>query len=71
MECVENKVVEAVRESVEAMRASLLEELRQLRARMGQMEEKVDCVMLAAAATAAATGGLDEDTSDDSDVCYP
>ena len=55
--------MEAVRESVEAMRSSLLEELRQLRARVDQMEGKMDCVML----VTAASSRLLEDV-DDSDV---
>lgn len=63
---MENKVLEAVRESVEAMRSSLLEELRELRARVGQMEDKVDCVMFAAVSMS--TARLHQDASDDSDV---
>ena len=65
---MENKVVEAVRESVEAMRSSLLKELRQLCARVDQMEEKVDCVMLATAAASLGCSMLRMDSTDDSDV---
>lgn len=53
---MENKVVEAVRESVEAMRSSLLEELQELRARVEQMDGKFGSVVLAAV-TASANGG--------------
>lgn len=63
---MENKVVEAVRESVEALRSSLLEELWQLRSRVDLMEEKVDCVMLATAVSASSR--LHQDADDDSDV---
>lgn len=63
---MENKVVEAVRESVEALRSSLLEELWQLRSRVDLMEEKLDCVMLATAA--GASSRLHQDADDDSDV---
>lgn len=63
---MENKVVEAVRESVEALRSSLLEELWQLRSRVDLMEEKLDCVMLATAASVSSR--LHQDADDDSDV---
>ena len=64
---MENKVVEAVRESVEALRSSLLEELWQLRSRVDQMEEKMDCVMMATAASTVSSR-LHQDADDDSDV---
>ncbi len=64
---MENKVVEAVRESVEALRSSLLEELWQLRSRVDLMEEKFDCVMMATAASVSSR--LHQDAADDdSDV---
>lgn len=62
---MENKVVEAVRESVEALRCSLLEELWQMRSRVDLVEGKLDCVMLA---TAASSSRLHQDADDDSDV---
>ncbi len=65
---MENKIVEAVRESVEALRSSLLEELWQLRSRVDLMEEKLDCVMLAAAANASSRLHQYQDADDDSDV---
>jgi hypothetical protein len=63
---MENKVVEAVRESVEALRSSLLEELWQLRSRVDLMEEKFDCVVMATAASISSR--LHQDADDDSDV---
>ena len=70
---MENKVIEAVRESVESLRSSLLEELWQLRSRVDLVEEKLDCVMLASAATASASSinrlHQDQpDADDDTDV---
>ena len=70
---MENKVIEAVRESVESLRSSLLEELWQLRSRVDLVEEKLDCVILASAVTASASSinrlHQDQpDADDDGDV---
>lgn len=65
---MENKVVEAVRESVESLRLSLLEELRELRSRVDQVEGKVDCVMLVAAAGVANSSRLLHEDPDNIDV---
>ena len=69
---MENKVVEAVRESVEAMRRSLLEELREMRARVDQVEERVGCVVLAAVAATADSSRLQyqEATDENNDVRF-
>ena len=66
---MENKLVEAVRESVEALRSSLLEELVELRTKVAQMDEKVECVMMAAATAASQQTRLHQDSAaDDNDV---
>lgn len=64
---MENKVVEAVRESVEAMRSSLLEELQELRVRVDQMDERFGCVVLAAL-TATANSGNRLHLENDNDI---
>lgn len=47
MEGLETRVVHVVKESLEALRSSLLGELQEMRARISTMEEKVDCLVAA------------------------
>ena len=65
---MENQVVEGVRESIEAMRCSLLEELRELRSRVSLMEGKVDCVLLVAGAAVVNSCRLLQEEPEDIDV---